>query len=142
MTDPRRGPVYRFSQKQGGQMNNNVNILLYDGVCNLCNSLVHFIKKRDKYGKFLFFPLQSAKGQSFLQKYGLPSDDMDSVVYIHGERYYLRSSAILNVLKELGGFWKLFYVFIILPAFIRDFFYMVIAKTRYKIFGRHDSCPD
>lgn len=123
-------------------MNNNVNILLYDGVCNLCNSLVHFIKKRDKYGKFQFFPLQSAKGKAFLQKYGLPSDDMDSVVYIHRDRYYLRSSAILNVLKELGGIWKLFYVFIILPAFIRDFFYMVIAKTRYKIFGRHDYCPD
>jgi predicted DCC family thiol-disulfide oxidoreductase YuxK len=123
-------------------MNNNVNILLYDGVCNLCDSLVHFIKKRDRHGKFVFFPLQSETGQSFLKKFGLPPDDMDSVVYIRGDKYFLRSSAILNSLRELGGIWKLFFVFIILPAFIRDFFYVVIAKTRYKIFGRHDYCPD
>jgi predicted DCC family thiol-disulfide oxidoreductase YuxK len=118
----------------------NENILLFDGYCNLCSRLVNFIFRRDKKTKFLFVSLQSASGQSLLNKFGLPGDDFDSVVYIRGDKYYLKSSAILHILKELGGIWKLFFIFIIIPNFIRDFIYKIIAKTRYKIFGRHDSC--
>lgn len=121
-------------------MINNDHILLYDGVCNLCSRLVHFIIKRDKKEKFSFISLQSASGQSLLKKFGLPTDDFDSVVYIRSDKYFLKSSAILHILEELGGFWKLFFIFIIVPNFIRDFIYKIIAKTRYKIFGRHDSC--
>jgi predicted DCC family thiol-disulfide oxidoreductase YuxK len=121
-------------------MINNENILLFDGYCNLCSRLVNFIDKIDKKAKFLFVSLQSASGQSLLKKFGLPRDDFDSVVYIKGDKYYLKSSAILHILKELGGIWKLFFIFIIIPNFIRDFIYKIIAKTRYKIFGRHDSC--
>ena len=121
-------------------MINNENILLFDGYCNLCSRLVNFIIKRDKKAKFFLVSLQSASGQSLLKKFGLPTDDFDSVVYIRSDKYFLKSSAILHILKDLGGIWKLFFIFIIIPNFVRDFIYKIIAKTRYKIFGRHDSC--
>jgi predicted DCC family thiol-disulfide oxidoreductase YuxK len=131
---------FQVKRRQTGTMINNKNILLFDGFCNLCSRLVNFIIKRDKKAKFLFVSLQSASGQSLLKKFGLPTDDFDSVVYIRSDKYFLKSSAILHILKELGGIWKLFFIFIIIPNFIRDFIYKIIAKTRYKIFGRHDSC--
>lgn len=121
-------------------MVNNENILLFDGFCNLCSRLVHFIIKRGKKAKFLFMSLQSESGQSLLKKFGLPTDNFDSVVYIKSDKYFLKSSAILHILKELGGIWKLFFIFIIVPNFIRDFIYKIIAKSRYKIFGRYNSC--
>ena len=131
---------FQVKRKQTSTMINNENILLFDGYCNLCSRLVNFIIRRAKKTKFLFVSLQSASGQSLLKKFGLPIDDFDSVVYIRGNKYYLKSSAILHIFKELGGIWKLFFIFIIIPKFIRDFIYKIIAKTRYKIFGRHDSC--
>ncbi len=121
-------------------INNERHILLFDGVCNLCNSIVQFTIKRDPTAKFKFASLQSANGQKLLKQFGLSTNDFDSFVYIKCDKYYLKSSAALHVLKELGGIWKLFYVFIIIPKFIRDFFYNIIAKTRYKIFGKLDSC--
>ncbi len=115
-------------------------ILLYDGVCNLCRSLVSFLSDRDKKGKFSFVPLQSERGQALLDRFGLAAGDRDSVVYISGDKYFTKSAAILHVLKNLGGAWKLFFAFIIIPRFIRDFLYGIISKTRYRIFGRHESC--
>lgn len=115
-------------------------ILLFDGVCNLCNGIVLFTIKRDPKAKFKFASLQSKIGQSLLKKFGLPTDDFHSFVYINGDKCFLRSSAGLHVLKELGGFWKLSYGFIIIPKVIRDFIYNIIAKTRYKIFGKRDNC--
>jgi len=109
-------------------------ILLFDGVCNLCNSTVQFTIKRDAKRKFKFASLQSQSGQALLKKFGLPLDDFDSFVLIHGDNYFLKSSAGLHVLKELGGVWQLFYVLIIFPRPLRDFIYGIIAKTRYKIF--------
>ena len=131
---------FQIKWKQDGSMINNENILLFDGFCNLCSRLVNFIIKRDKKAKFLFLSLQSASGQLLLKKFGLPTDDFDSVVYIRNDKYFLKSSAILHILKEMGGIWKLFFIFIIVPNFIRDFIYKIIAKTRYKIFGNNDSC--
>jgi len=75
-----------------------------------------------------------------LKRYGLPSDDFDTVVYINAGKFYLKSSAILHIAKEIGGIWKVFFVFILVPVFIRDFIYSLIAKSRYSIFGRQDSC--
>jgi predicted DCC family thiol-disulfide oxidoreductase YuxK len=120
--------------------NNKEHILLFDGVCNLCNSIVQFTIKRDPKEKFKFASLQSESGQALLKKFGLPTDDFDSFVFIKGDKYFLKSSAGLHVLKELGGVWKLFYVFIIFPRPLRDFVYNIIAKTRYKIFGKRDTC--
>ena len=116
------------------------NILLFDGVCNLCNGVVQFIIKRDKKAKFKFTALQSDAGQQLLKQYNLPLDDFESFVFIYKGIAYQRSGAALRVARELGGFWKLFYGFIILPKIIRDSIYNLIAGSRYKIFGRQDSC--
>lgn len=120
--------------------NSESHILLFDGVCNLCNSFVQFTIKRDQKGKFKFAALQSEKGQALLKKFYLPTDDFNSFVFINGNKYFLKSSAGLHVLKELGGVWKLFYIFIICPMPLRDFIYNMIAKTRYRIFGKRDTC--
>ncbi|HXH99278.1 MAG TPA: thiol-disulfide oxidoreductase DCC family protein [Sphingobacteriaceae bacterium] len=115
-------------------------IVLFDGVCNLCNSMVQFIIKRDLKEKFRFASLQSESGQLLLKKFGLPLKDYNSFVFIKGDKYFLRSSAVLNVLKELGGMWKLVYGLIIFPTPLRDIIYNMIAKTRYKIFGKSETC--
>ena len=116
------------------------NIVLFDGVCNLCNGLVRFIIKRDRFGKFKFASLQSDTGQQLLMRFGLAKNEFESFVFIQGDKYYLKSAAALKVLKELGGIWKAFYVFIFIPRPIRDFMYNLIAKSRYKIFGKRDVC--
>ena len=121
-------------------MNNSGTILLFDGVCNLCNGLVRFIVRRDKNGKIRFVPLQSDTGKSLLSKAGLSPDSIDTIVYFSGEKILLRSSAILNLLKDIGGGWKLFYCLIIIPPVIRDYFYNLVAKNRYRIFGRSERC--
>ena len=115
-------------------------IILFDGVCNLCNHLVIFIIQRDPNARFRFATLQSMEGQKLLKETKLLPANANSVVYIRDGKYLFRSSAILNILLDLGGFWKIFYAFIILPPFIRDFVYMIIARTRYQIFGKRDSC--
>ncbi len=120
--------------------NNQKHILLFDGVCNLCNSIVQFTIKRDPKGKFKFASLQSERGQSLLKQFGLPTDDFDSFIFIIGDKYFRKSSAGLHVLKELDGAWKVLYIFIIIPGPLRDFVYNIIAKTRYKIFGKRDTC--
>jgi predicted DCC family thiol-disulfide oxidoreductase YuxK len=121
-------------------MTDITHILLYDGVCNLCSRLVRFISKRFRNGVILYYPLQSTEGKSLLKTYGLPEDDFDTVVYIRAGKYFLKSSAILHIVKELGGIWKGLSIFILIPVFIRDFIYTIIAKSRYRIFGRRDSC--
>ncbi|HMF71252.1 MAG TPA: DCC1-like thiol-disulfide oxidoreductase family protein, partial [Flavitalea sp.] len=80
-------------------------ILLFDGVCNLCNRFVQFTIRRDPKGKFKFASLQSESGQTLLEKFGLPKDEFRTFVFVKGDRYFLRSTAALHVLKELGGAW-------------------------------------
>ena len=121
-------------------MNIKESILLFDGVCNLCDSLVSFVIRHDRAKMIMFSSLQSDTGKSLLAAYGLPEGYIKSVVYIKENKYYTRSSAVLNILKDLGGVWSLFYGFIIVPVFIRDFFYNVIAGIRYRIFGKKVSC--
>ena len=93
-----------------------------------------------KKAKFKFAALQSESAKILLKKFNLVTDDFESFVYICGDQCYLKSAAALHVSKDLGGFWKLFYVFFIVPAFIRDFLYSLVAKSRYKIFGKRDTC--
>lgn len=121
-------------------MEHHENILLFDGVCNLCNHTVQFIIKRDKGAKFKFAALQSDIGQALLKKYDLPLKDFESFVLIRKGNYYQRSSAALQVAKLLGWPWKLFYIFLLIPKFIRDFFYNLVSNSRYNVFGRQDSC--
>jgi predicted DCC family thiol-disulfide oxidoreductase YuxK len=121
-------------------MNNNSKILLFDGVCNLCNGAVQFVIKRDKNTRLKFASLQSEAGQKLLQEFNLPTDEFESFVFIDGDKIYTKSTAALKVAKDLGGFWKLFYAFVILPKPFRDFAYSLIAKNRYKMFGKRDVC--
>ena len=119
-------------------------ILLFDGVCNLCNSTVQFVLKRDKKHYFKFASLQSNYGQLFLKKNKLPTSIYDTFILIEGNSYTIKSSAILKVFKQLSSLWPVLYIFIIIPKIIRDALYNIIAKNRYHIFGKKDSCmiPD
>lgn len=114
-------------------------IILFDGECNFCDQSVQFIIKRDPKGYFKFTSLQSEIGKESLNKYNAPKD-IDSFVLIEDNSCYVKSSAALRVCKKLRGAWKLLYVFLVLPKNFRDFFYEIIAKNRYKWFGKKESC--
>ena len=115
-------------------------IILFDGVCNLCSKSVQFILKRDKKNQFLFGSLQGNYGQEMLKKYQLPANEFNSFMLIEGDKLYTRSSGALLMLKHLGGWWGLLYVFIIVPKFIRDGIYNWISKNRYKWYGKMNEC--
>lgn len=121
-------------------MTEDKKLILFDGVCNLCNSSVNFIIDRDSNDTFRFASLQSAKGQEVMKQFGLPDGEYNSFLLLDNGKLYMRSTAALKVAKYLPGVWKLLYVFIIVPKFIRDFVYNVIAKYRYKWFGKAESC--
>ncbi len=116
------------------------NVILFDGVCNFCNFWVNFIIDRDKNDKFRFASLQSPFGQETLSRLNLPQTDFDTFILLKGEKHYTSSTAGLRVAKELGGFFGLLYGLIIIPPFIRNFFYALIAKNRYRFFGREEVC--
>lgn len=118
-------------------------ILLFDGVCNLCNASVQWVIGRDTEGIFRFASLQSATGQAFLKQYALPAD-LNTVVMIKDGKAYTRSDVPLQLFKMLGGWWQLLFVFTIIPRFVRDAVYDLIAKNRYRWFGKKETCwlPD
>ena len=118
----------------------NQHVILFDGVCNLCDSAVNFIIDHDKKGVFKFAALQSPYGRQTLEKLGLNTHEFNSMVLISNERVYQKSTAALKIAKKLNGLWPLLYIFMIIPAFIRHAFYDVIAKNRYKWWGRKDRC--
>ena len=118
----------------------NQPIILFDGICNLCNSSVQYVIKHDPKAVFKFAFLQSASGQQLLKQYDLSANDMNSFVLIQDNKAYTRSTAALFVAKRLTGISKLLYGFIIVPLFIRNVVYNIIAKNRYKWFGKKDSC--
>lgn len=115
-------------------------IVLFDGVCNLCNSSVQTVIKYDKKDYFRFAPLQSETGQKLLQQAHLPADFLGTFVYFENGKHYLRSTAALKLSKHLSGLWPLFYVLIVIPAPIRDVFYNLVANNRYKLFGKQEAC--
>ena len=114
-------------------------VVLFDGVCNFCNGAVNFIIRHDGEKKFKFAPLQSEIGGQMQAKYGI-SKDVDSIILVENDKAYTHSTAGLRVAKGLGGIWSIAYVFIIVPAFIRDWAYRLFAKNRYRLFGRQDAC--
>ena len=115
-------------------------VLLFDGVCNLCNSSVQFIIERDPDALFRFASLQSEEGQSLLQAFDNRPEDLSSVVLIQDGQLYARSDAALKVARQLKGLWPLLYAFIVIPRRIRDAVYNWIAKNRYRWFGKQDAC--
>lgn len=115
--------------------------ILFDGVCNFCNASINFIIDRDSKAIFQFAALQSEVGQELLQKYHLKTTDFDTVILINDEnKIYQKSDAALEIARNLDGFWKIFYVFKILPSFLRNPIYDLVARNRYRIFGRTDAC--
>jgi predicted DCC family thiol-disulfide oxidoreductase YuxK len=122
-----------------GQMNTKP-IILFDGVCNLCNGAVNFVIKRDKSSLIRFAALQSQSGQHLLEQYHLSTGIFNSFVLIEAGIVYTRSTAALKVCKKLTSFWPLMYGFIIVPKFIRDSIYNWIAKNRFRWFGKTEQC--
>ncbi|MEY3243158.1 MAG: hypothetical protein RIR11_4597 [Bacteroidota bacterium] len=115
-------------------------LLLFDGVCNLCNGAVQWIIVRDKKAVFQFAALQSDAGQRALNHLGLPTQSFNTIVLIKGDRYLIRSDAALEIAVQLGGFWRLAGIFKIVPRFIRDAVYDFIANNRYRWFGKQEQC--
>ncbi|RDI45783.1 thiol-disulfide oxidoreductase DCC family protein [Falsibacillus pallidus] len=114
-------------------------IILFDGVCNFCDSSVQFIMKRDSKEYFKFASLQSEIGQKLLKEYQA-SKGLDSVVLIENNRLYVESDAALAICRHLDGPWKLLWGLKIIPAPIRNKIYQFIAKNRYKWFGQKEAC--
>ena len=116
-------------------------VLFYDGVCGLCNRLVRFLVRRDRADRFRFASLQSAYAQKTLAGFGRDPRDLDTVYALLPDGRLLdRGRAILAGLAALGGAWKLSAVFRIVPTFVLDLVYRLVARTRYRIFGKLDTC--
>ena len=118
----------------------NYELILFDGVCNFCNASINFIIDNDPEKHFKFAALQSEIGQAILTKYNKNTKDFDSVILLKDNLLYQKSEAALEITKHLSGGWKYFSVFSILPTFFLNFFYNIVAKNRYRIFGKTDSC--
>lgn len=114
-------------------------IVLFDGECNFCDASVQFILKRDPKGVFKFASLQSEIGQQLLEKHKV-SKSIDSIVLIDNNQFFTKSTAALKIAQQLCGAWKYLFIFIIVPKFVRDFVYNIIAKNRYKWFGKKEVC--
>jgi predicted DCC family thiol-disulfide oxidoreductase YuxK len=115
-------------------------IILFDGVCNLCERSVQTVLQHDRNGYFHFASLQSEAGKQLLQQFGLPENELKSFVLIEDGKAYTRSTAALRVAGKLSGAWKLLYPFIVLPAFVRNPVYDLIAANRYRWFGKKEAC--
>jgi predicted DCC family thiol-disulfide oxidoreductase YuxK len=115
-------------------------IVLFDGDCGLCNGVVKFVLRHDGRGRFRFAPLQSPAGQSLLQRHGLPPEGVNSFLLLESGRMFSRSTAALRLARRLGGVWSMFYYLVLVPRPLRDAVYALIAKYRYRLFGRSDAC--
>ncbi len=111
-------------------------IILFDGVCNLCNHSIAFVLKRVKKKLFQYISLQSDEGQALLKEYELPLDNFHSLVYIKNGKALQKSTAVLNIVRKLSGLLPLLYIFILVPKPLRDWAYGLVAKNRYRLFGK------
>lgn len=118
----------------------NQPVVLFDGVCNLCNASVLFIIKRDPSSRLRFASLQSQYGQEQMKKFGLSTSALNSVLLVKEGKLFQKSSAALEIARMLTGGWPLMYGFIIVPGFIRNWVYDWIARNRYAWFGKKDEC--
>jgi predicted DCC family thiol-disulfide oxidoreductase YuxK len=118
----------------------NQDVLLFDGVCNLCNGAVNFIIDHDPRGHFKFAALQSDFGQEKLAELGFNTEQFDSLVLLSEDKVYTKSTAALRIAKKLSGLYPLLYIFIVVPPFIRHAVYDLIGRNRYRWWGKEDSC--
>lgn len=121
-------------------METNQALILFDGVCNLCQGTVQWIFKRDKKDQFVYASLQDKSSQDLLQQYGYDANAMQSVVVVHDKKIYTQSSAALKVVMLLGFPYSVLTIAYLVPTVIRNYVYQWIAKNRYKWFGKQESC--
>ena len=119
-------------------------IIFFDGVCNMCNSFVRLIIKLDYKELFVFCPISSKKGQKIINKFNLELKNIDSIILLKNNKITLKSEAVIEILVSLNFFFRFFLILKILPSKLLDLIYDFIAKYRYKLFGRKESCiiPD
>jgi predicted DCC family thiol-disulfide oxidoreductase YuxK len=121
-------------------METSKSTILFDGICNLCNGFVQFVIQHDSHRRFQFAALQSDAAQVLLRQLPPYRQQVDSIVLVENGRFYQQSTAALHILRHLSGPWPILYGAIILPRFLRDWVYNLIAKNRYRWFGQRDSC--
>lgn len=115
-------------------------LVLFDGVCNLCNGVVQFLIARDALGRFHFATLQGETGQAVMKDFAMEKESMRTLIYLRRGKIHLRSSAALWIARDMRGLWPLAFGLIIVPRFLRDAVYDLVARHRYRWFGRTDSC--
>lgn len=121
-------------------VSDKIPIVLFDGICRFCNASVNWIIDHDPRGRIRFAPLQSEAGQKLLERFGLPRSSFDSLVLVEGDHYFLRSDAALGVARHLPWPWYLLSALLLMPGFLRDPLYGVLAANRYNWFGQLDAC--
>jgi len=121
-------------------MQNKDHIILYDGKCGLCARSVRFIQKRDKKLIFKFVPLQSDESRKIAGSENISYSDLSTVIYVRSGRFYYRSEAAIRIMTALGGFYRLFAIFLPVPRKIRDYFYNLVAQNRHRWFKKDESC--
>jgi predicted DCC family thiol-disulfide oxidoreductase YuxK len=115
-------------------------LVLFDGVCNLCNTFVDFIIRRDPEGVYRFASLQSDLGQEKITRCQIKETNSDSVILIESGKCFIKSTAALRIIRHLRSPWPMWYVFIIIPRMLRDPIYDYVARNRYQWFGKRDTC--
>lgn len=115
-------------------------VIFFDGVCNLCNASVQFVIERDKKNIFKFSALQGEYAKETLTRFNVDLENLNSTLLLEDGKLYTKSSSALRITKNLSGLWPLMYGFIVVPKFIRDWVYDIVAKNRYKWWGKQESC--
>jgi predicted DCC family thiol-disulfide oxidoreductase YuxK len=115
-------------------------VVLFDGVCNMCNASVNYIIDHDPDARFRFASLQSEVGTQLAAEHGIDASELSSMVLIESGKAYLRSSAVLRVCRILRGPAKLLWPLVVVPAILRDPIYRFVANRRYKWFGKREAC--
>lgn len=115
-------------------------VIFFDGVCNLCNAGVQYIIKRDHKAFFQFCPLQSSTSEAFMNHHGFKTTNNTTIILYYNRKFYIRSSAILHIIKNLDGPVRILYTFILIPPLIRNLIYNIIANSRYHWFGKKENC--
>ncbi len=128
------------SKEWPATVNRDDAVVLFDGVCRLCNGLVQFVLRRDRAGLLRLASLQSPSGQALLAWCGLPLTEFDTIVFVEHGRAYFKSSTVLRLLGYLPMPWPLLRVALVIPAFLRDWCYDCVAQNRYRLFGREETC--
>ena len=119
----------------------NKKLILFDGVCNLCNNAVLKIIRQDKNDIFLFTSIQSNIGKNIINELGIDISKIDSIVlYIPGGNYFIKSEAVFKIANEFKGAWKIIQIFRIFPDFLNNLFYDFVARNRYRWFGKKEEC--